>query len=148
MLQTVKLGRIYTRIGKTERLSKSIFSIKTGILDRHQANVCRTGDSHDLSQCIHRTSHSPCTGSTGQKHNPYPSDDRSFLRKTCLRDRNICTILVSIFMPGNVHMILSDHLLHHSHFPVCRFTSFRICSRHPSPIPFAISIFFSIFLSK
>ena len=148
MLQAVQFRCIYSCICKAQRLRKTIFTVKTGIFNRHKPNICGTCDPHDLCQCIHGIPYSPCTSSTGQEHDPYSSDDGRFFRKARLCYRLICTTFISIFMPGNIHMVFSDHLLHCLHFPVCLSISFRICSLHPRPMPFAISMFFSIFRSK
>ena len=55
--------------------NESIITIKTGILNRHQTNIRCTRYPHLFCQSVHRTSHSPSSGSTGEKHNPHSSDN-------------------------------------------------------------------------
>ena len=116
-LQAVQLGSIYPRIIQTQRIRKSLMSVKTGVDDGHQSDAGRACDAKLFRQGVHGTSDPPGAGSAGEEHQSDPSDQSGLYRYACLCDR-LVLYMSGIVMPVDIHMIWDNIIFYH-------FDSFR-----------------------
>ena len=104
LFHPIKFGSIYSGICNTKRLGNTLFSVKTVKLYRHQSHIHRTGYSQFLGKPVHRSPHTPCSGSAGKHDQTNSADNGCLFNQSCLLNQHF-TVISCIIMPWNFHMI-------------------------------------------